>query len=169
MFQPPVGSAVLLTAMSRWFTVVKAPYAGFDFAFLALFAEAPLPMPPVERLRLTIEPGYAFGASAPSASPTNSTSVTSPKPDGVKAPVWGLPLPASGTCVVAAAPADTPTAAHAPTVASSASASRSRLNVPMSPLPSVLPARAVEQVQKGFIAWSYVKINISVRICRRLA
>src|SRR6478735_10418638 len=28
MFQPPVGSAVLLTAVSRWFTVVNAPVVG---------------------------------------------------------------------------------------------------------------------------------------------
>ena len=49
---------------------------GFDFAFLPLLTETPLPVP-WEMLRLTMVPPNASGPSSSSDSPANSSSVTS--------------------------------------------------------------------------------------------
>ena len=93
---------------------------GCDLAFLPLFTDTPLPVP-WERLRLTIVPGYGPGLASVPASPANST--PRPPSDAVNGPVWGAPVPESGTSCVPPAEADPPTmmatAAHNPSATSS--------------------------------------------------
>src|SRR5438034_5821096 len=106
---------------------------GFDFAFLPLETDAPLPTP-VERLRSTIVPLKASGPSSPSSWPGNSTVVTSPAPDGVKSPVCGAPVPASGIWLPLVLAVDVPTvqtAAIAATASTSPSDRNENLRIPL--------------------------------------
>src|SRR5262245_52452990 len=95
---------------------------GFDLAFLPLFTDALWPGP-FERLRSMMFPAYA---SAVSSSPALGISRVSAEPEGVKSPVCGDPVPASGTWILPALLALAGEAIQIAITALSAAASASR-------------------------------------------